>query len=356
MQTQTSQNPTSATTTVALSGFDGQTDKIHQGVRTFILALLKSAGLTGNYRFLAIGNCTSGQTFPINGIKVKGTKGQSVEMIVQVDGKKYRYFGHLQVLESGMRPEVLHANLRAVCDKKFYNPANPPKRNFGDPKVIGVTDLKNPENPFIPMPDFDEGNIGLALLALSQQSGADKVLRIGSIASILTKELNLGNINPADFETSIGTWITNGYLQKVDSDKVQVTLKGKALFEPVPVPVPMSENPHSVLPTPAPETNRESTPRVGRPVRELLEGMQQLLEMAQKLGSALKNTETITRRIEEANTDIVQMEKVLREKRDHRGTLMQQRADYLKITTSEEHKAARQFVLLFREAKLDTTT
>ena len=286
---------------------------------------------------------------------------------MQADGKKFRYFGHLQVLESEMRPEVLHAHLRAVCEKKFFNPANPPKKK---------TSVAPEPVAFIPMPAFDLAFVDFALCTLNEQPNAESEgVRIAEVAGILTKEMSLGNVNPADFGPLVEAWINGEYLEKVTSDKVRVTAKGKALFETA---TPATAAPPSTTPPPTPETivalppvilqtlppalerNGKHHPSVpssavptNQPLPQFLAGMQSVLRMAQELGQALRETETISGKIDETDKAIAQMEKALREHRKHREELETQRAEHLRITASEDHKAARTFVLQLRGASLD---
>ena len=337
--------------TLTLSGFEQQPEKMHKNVYVFVLALLRHAGMVGNFEFAVPGHNGSGHTFPFDGIRVKTPKNNAVQLIVQANGKAFRYFGFLKQLGSGgMRPEVLYANLIAATENKFFNPFNPPK---------ATPDKSNAEQTtvFAKLPEFDEANVGLALLALSQQPDAQNGVRIAQIAEIVTKEMSLGNVNPSDFGPPIEVWVANGYLEKTTSDKVCVTAKGRALFEvttesqtatpPVPPPTvtPESKNGHLLANQTATEV---------QPMRDFMAGMQQLLKMAKELGHALKRLETLSGRLEEANTDIAQREKTLAERRGHRDELVKEHAELMKITNSSEHRSARDLVIYLQRTRLDT--
>ncbi|MDO8482248.1 MAG: hypothetical protein Q7S86_00315 [bacterium] len=379
----TQPTPTSQTPTLTISGFDAQPEKVHPDAQAFILALLNSAGLTGNYKFHVVGRNSSGATFPVNGIKVKNPRDQSVEMIVQVDGKKSRYFGHLQVLESEMRPAVLHSHLRAVCEKKFFNPTKPLKKAPAAPEISDAANLKDVPNLFVPMPEFDEGNIGLALWALSKQPNIQNGVRIGEVSKILIAEMGLGNVNPVEFGPLVETWVKAGYLQKVSSDMVTLTAKGRALFE---TETPTPTTPPSAPPTPetkvtppptihilplaaqtppkAPERNgvhhpsvpAQSAPVPGLQLDAIMDGFETLMSMTQELGNALNQTELLGKQIELAEEECLrlkrEMEKAIREKRAHIMDLEAQQQRHLAILGSEPHKRARTLVVKLQGAKL----
>ncbi len=377
MQTQTALKPTqtSATPTLTLIGYANQAHRVHRNVGVFVEALLARAGLFGSFSLNVTGNATA-SGFPTDGVRLKNPTTSSVEILVQAKGSDYRYSGYLQSLD-GIRPQVLHASLTAAMNgERFFDPKKEPAKS----ETNGET-RHDDALPFVSLPEFGEAEVGIALSIVSDFSDGSGCETKGLAAKVIA-EMGLGHVDPIEVEALVVSWLGQKFLEKGSGDKVKVTAKGRALFEAPAPPQPAPATPDAkaaVPPPPTPTRTRrtpraeknghehpsvpknlppipQATPRAGQPVSELLAGMQQLLRMAQELGEALRHSETISGRIEEIDEDILKTEKALREKQQHREALERQRADYLKVTGSDEHKAARQFVLQLRGAKLDSVS